>query len=63
MPQAFNIPHKECLVGRKTLRTDSIQSQISKTSSGKKTAQKRHHQRHHQGQPGEQQFPMLVVTS
>ena len=29
---------------------------------GKRTAQKRHHHRHHKRQPGEQQFPIQVVT-
>ena len=29
---------------------------------GKKTAQKRHHHRHHKREPGEQQFPIQVVT-
>ena len=30
---------------------------------GRNTAQNRDHQRHHQLQPGEQQFPIQVVTS
>ena len=29
---------------------------------GKRTAQKRRHQRHHQRKPGEQLFPIQVVT-
>ena len=34
----------------------------SKTSRGKKDNTKRHHLRHHKRQPGEQQFPIQVVT-
>ena len=47
---------------RKTLR-NWLKSKISsKTSRGKRDSTKRHHHRHHQRQPGEQQFPMQVVT-
>ena len=43
--------------------TDSIKFKISsKTSRGKRDSTKRHYQRHHQQQPGEQQFPIQVVT-
>ena len=53
----------ESRVGRKTSETDSIKLKISsKTSRGKKDSTKRHHHRHHKRQPGEQQFPMQVVT-
>ena len=34
----------------------------SKTSRGKKDSTKIRHQRHHQRQPGEQLFPIQVVT-
>ena len=34
----------------------------SKTPRGKKDSTKRHHHRHHKRQPGEQQFPIQVVT-
>ena len=47
----------------KPSEADSIKSQISsKTSRGKKDSTKRHHHRHHMRQPGEQQFPIQVVT-
>ena len=50
-------------VEKKTSETDSIKSQISsKTSRGKKDSTKRRHQRHHKRQPGEQLFPIQVVT-
>ena len=53
--------YKELVV--KLSETDSIKSKISsKTSFGKKDSTKRHHHRHHQRQPGEQQFPIQVVT-
>ena len=43
--------------------TDSVKLQISsKTSRGKKDSTKRYHHRHHQRQPGEQSFPIQVVT-
>ena len=49
-------------VGRKPSETDSVKSKISsKTSRGKRTAQ-RHHHRHHQRPPGEQQFLTASLT-
>ena len=55
----YDIPR----VGRKTLKNDSIKSKISsKTSGGKKDSTKRHYHRHHQRHPGEQPFPIHVVT-
>ena len=49
-------------VGKPT-ETDSIKSKTSsKTLRGKKDSTKRHHHKHHQRQPGEQQFPVQVVT-
>ena len=51
-------------VGRKTLRSCSVNSQISsKTSRGKKDNIKRHYHRHHQRQPGEQHFPYRWSTT
>ena len=51
-------------VGRKAPEIDPIKSKISfKTSRGKKESTNRHHHRHHQRQPGEQHFPIQVVTS
>ena len=48
---------------KKTSETDSIKFKISsKTPRGKKDSTKRHHHRHHKRQPGEQQFPIQVVT-
>ena len=50
-------------VGRKPSETDSTKSHISsKISRGIKDSTKRRHQRHHQQQPGEQLFPIQVVT-
>ena len=47
----------------KPSETDSIKFKISsKTPRGKKNSTKRHHHRHHKRQPGEQQFPIQVVT-
>ena len=46
----------------KPSETDSIQSQISSNTSWEKDSTRGHHQRNHQQQPGEQQFPILVVT-
>ena len=47
----------------KPSETDSVKFKISsKTPRGKKDITKRHHHRHHKRQPGEQQFPMHVVT-
>ena len=47
----------------KNSETDSIKFKISsKTSRGKKDSTKRHHHRHHKRQPGEQQFPIQVIT-
>ena len=47
----------------KPSETDSIKFKIlSKTTRGKKDSTKRHHHRHHKRQPGEQQFPIQVVT-
>ena len=51
-------------VGRKPSETDSVEFKISsKTPRGKKDSTKRHHHRHHKRQPGEQQFPIQVVTA
>ena len=50
-------------VGMENSETDSIKSEISsKTPRVKKDSTKRRHQRHHKRQPGEQQFPIQVVT-
>ena len=47
----------------KSSENDSIKFKISsKTPRGKKDSTKRHHHGHHKRQPGEQQFPKLVVT-
>ena len=47
----------------KSSETDSIKFKISsKTPRGKKDSTKIHHHRHHKRQPGEQQFPIKVVT-
>ena len=47
----------------KPSETDSIKFKISsKTPRGKKDSTKRHNHRHHKRQPGEQQFPIQVVT-
>ena len=47
----------------KSSETDSIKFKISsKTPRGKEDSTKRHHHRHHKRQPGEQQFPIQVVT-
>ena len=55
-----NVVHKQ---EGKPPETDSIKFKISsKTPRGKKNSTKRHHHRHHKRQPGEQQFPIQVVT-
>ena len=62
LSKAFDLVDHE-RVGRKPSETDSIKFKISfKTPRGKKDSTKRHHHRHHKRQPGEQQFPIQVVT-
>ena len=63
-PAAVKIKKSEKVrVERKTPETDPIKFKISsKTPRGKKDSTKRHHHRHHMRQPGEQKFPIQVVT-
>ena len=50
--------HFTARVGRKSSETVSIVQDLTKSQ----VQHKRHHHRHHQRQPGEQQFPIQVVT-
>ena len=58
----YGFENLEERVGRKTLRNWLKFKISSKTPRGKKDSTKSHHHRHHKRQPGEQQFPIQVVT-